>query len=93
MPMIARVIEGPNGAIAVADVSPEQVSDERTARRLLTRLSLALGGSEAVLRCKRGGTFMLEGEHHLYPYAVDPILDVLPTVIVNVSGASGQAAL
>ncbi len=84
MPLTARVIDGPNGMIAVADVSPEQVTDQKAARRLLKRLSMALGGAEAVLRCKRGSTFILEGECHLYRYAVDPILDVLPTVTVNV---------
>jgi hypothetical protein len=84
MPLITRVINGPNGAIAVADVSPEQVTDQKAARRLLGRLSMALGGAEAVLRCRRGSTFMLEGEGHLYRYAVDPVLDVLPTVTVNV---------
>lgn len=84
MSLNARVIEGPNGAIAVADVSPEQVTDEKTARRLLRRLSMALGGSDAVLRCKRGDALMLEGERHLYRYAVDPMLEVLPIVTVNV---------
>ncbi|HTC58736.1 MAG TPA: hypothetical protein VK691_01305 [Solirubrobacteraceae bacterium] len=84
MPLTTRVIDGPNGMIAVADVSPEQVTDEKTARRLLRRLSMALGDAEAVLCCKRGNAFMLEGEPHLYRYAVDPILDVLPTVTVNV---------
>jgi hypothetical protein len=84
MPLTARVIDGPNGIIAVADVSPEQVADQNAARRLLRRLSMALGGAEAVLRCKRGNAFVLEGEGHLYRYAVDPMLDVLPTVTVNV---------
>ena len=83
MALVTRVIDGPNGMIAVADVSPEQVTDQKAARSLLKRLSRALGGAEAVLRCRRGSTFMLQGECHLYRYAVDPTLDVLPTVTVN----------
>jgi hypothetical protein len=84
MSLTTRVIDGPNGMIAVADVSPEQVTDEKTARAMLRRLSMALGGADAVLRCKRGNAFVLEGEPHLYRYAVEPVLDVLPTVTVNV---------
>ncbi len=74
------------GAVAVADVTSEQLRDKLTAKRLLRRLSMALGGADAVLRCKQGDTFTLEGEPRLYQYAVDPLVDVLPVVTVHVSG-------
>lgn len=84
MSIDARVIEGPNGSIAVADVQPQQVMDKAMAARLLRRLSTALGGMPALLRCRLGDTFVFHGECHLYRYGVDPILDVLPVVKIDV---------
>lgn len=84
MPLKTRVIEGPNGSIAVADVEPEQVMDKTTARTLRRGLSNALGGIPALLRCRLGETFVLDGEDHLYRYGVDPLLDVLPVLTVDV---------
>jgi hypothetical protein len=86
MKLNARVMDGPNGVIAVGDVTVGQVRDKKTAKRLLMFLRVAFGGAEAVLRCKQGDTFILEGEPCLYRYAVDPLVDVLPVVTVHVSG-------
>jgi hypothetical protein len=84
MSLETRLIEGPNGPIAVADVQPEQVMDKALARRLRRGLSMALGGTPALLRCRLGDTFVLDGEEDLFRYGVDPVLKVLPVTKIDV---------
>lgn len=79
-----RLIESPNGSIAVADVQPQLLMDKALAPRLRRRLSNVLGGMPALLRCQLGNTFVLDCEPHLRRYGVDPILDVLPTIKIEV---------
>jgi hypothetical protein len=79
-----RLIESPNGSIAVADVQPLLVMDKALAPHLRGRLSNALGGMPALLRCQLGSVFMLDCEPHLRRYGVDPILDVLPAIKIEV---------
>lgn len=84
MSIEARMIESPNGAIAVADVQLGQIMDEAVARGLRRRLSMALGGTDAVLRCRHGDAVMVDGKDCLSRYAVDPMLSVLPVVKVDI---------
>jgi hypothetical protein len=78
-----RFVDSPNGSIAVADVQPQLVMDKALAPRLCRRLSDALGGMPALLRCQLGDTFVLACEPHLRRYGVDPILDTLQPVKVE----------
>ena len=75
-----RFLDTPNGPIVIADVSPQQLRDEISARLLRKSLSRTLGGAPVLLRCHAGNTFAFSGDPNLQRYAVDPMLEVLPTV-------------
>ena len=84
MPIEARMVEGPNGAIAVADVQLGQMMDKAVARRLRRRLSMTLGGTDAVLRCLHGDAVMVDGNDRLSRYALDPMLGTLPAFTIDI---------
>jgi len=85
MTLKTHLVEHPNGTIAVADIEPDQILDRAVAARLRSRLSAILGGMPALLRYKDGeDLYVLSGDAHLHRYGVDPIIDVLPSIEVNV---------
>jgi len=83
MKLKAHLIEHPNGSIAVADVEPQVAADKAMTASLRRRLSARLGGIPALLRCRLGDTFVLSGEEHLFRYGVDPVVDVLPVIEID----------
>jgi hypothetical protein len=84
MKLQTHLVEHPNGTIAVADVEPQVAADRAMTASLRRRLSASLGGMPALLRCKLGDTFVLSGEEHLYRYGVDPVVDVLPVIEIDI---------
>jgi hypothetical protein len=80
----ARFIESPNGPVVVADAQPQVLMDQKLAVSLCNRLSTTLGGMPALLRCRLGDTFVLSGSEHLRHYGVDPILEALPLVRIDI---------
>ena len=77
-------VEHPNGIIAVADIEPQQAMDQTVAASLGRRLSAKLGGLPALLRCRIGSAFFFHGDASLYRYGVDPMIDALPIVEIDV---------
>ena len=92
MPLRARFIDGPNGPIVVVDVEPQQLADDLAAARFRSDASRALGGAPVLLRCQLGETLAVSGEPHLYRYGVDPVVDVLPVVSLNLESVTAAAA-
>jgi hypothetical protein len=90
--MLVRFLEGPNGAIAIADVEAAVLADELAAKRLQRSITRGLGGVAVVLRARAGGTFTLGGDASLWRYAVDPAIDALPPVDINLNPPQRDAA-
>jgi hypothetical protein len=85
-------VETPNTPILVVDIEPQLMMNELSATKLRKRLSGRLGGMPVLLRCQIGDSFWFNGERNLWRYAVDPIVDVLPSVAVNVDFLLDEAA-
>jgi hypothetical protein len=85
MTVRARFLEGPNEAIVIVDVEPHQLADTRAAARFCAEASKALGGAPVLLRCQLGDTVAVSGDRHLHRYGLDPIIDALPVVNVNLA--------
>jgi hypothetical protein len=79
-----HLVEHANGTVAVADIEPGIAADQPSATSLRRRLSGRLGGMETLLRCRLGNVFILSGNEHLYRYGVDPIVEVMPTLDIDV---------
>jgi hypothetical protein len=75
-----RFIETPNGPVVVADTEPQLMMDDVAARRLRTRLSRALGNAPVLLRCQIGSSVSFNGDPGLQRHAVDPMVDAMPSV-------------
>lgn len=77
--MKTYLVEHPNGTVAVADLSPQQIVD----KAIVARLRRQLGGMEALLRCKLSeDTYTLVGPPHLLRFGVDPGLETMPSIEV-----------
>jgi hypothetical protein len=83
--MKTYLVEHANGTVAVADLSPQQIADNATAARLSRRLTIRLGGMPALLRCRLGeNTYILVGPPHLRRFGVEPALETMPSVEVDI---------
>jgi hypothetical protein len=87
-----RFIETPNGPIAVADITPQLLIDEVAATRLRERLTRTLGEIPVLLRCRIGKSLSFSGDPNLQRYAVDPMIDVLPAVRIDLDPSLQEAA-
>jgi hypothetical protein len=87
-----RFFEGPNGAIVILDVTHQAVSNEIGATKLRGRLSRELGGCPVLLRCRIAGALCASGEPSLLRYALDPMIDALPLVGLDLDPPWAHAA-
>jgi hypothetical protein len=85
-------VETANTPILVVDIEPQLVMNEPLATKLRKRLSGRLGGMPVLLRCRIGNSFWFNGERNLWRYAVDPIVDVLPSAAINIDSLLDEAA-
>jgi hypothetical protein len=90
--MQPRFVETPNTPILVVDIEPQLMMNELSMTKLGRRLSARLGGMPVVLRCQIGGSFWFSGERSLWRYAIDPVVDVLPPVAIDLDSLLGEAA-
>jgi hypothetical protein len=88
----ARFLETPNGPIVVVDLPRQMLKDEASATRLRRRLSRALGEMPVVLRCKTDGSVAFNSDLNLQRYAVDPMMDALPAVRIELEPSLREAA-
>jgi hypothetical protein len=92
MQQIVRFIDTPNGPIVVADAEPKVLGDEIYARKLRQSLCRALGNIPVLLRSQAGGSFSFNGDASLRRYAVDPTVDAMPAVGVDLDPPTRKAA-
>lgn len=87
-----RFIETPNGPIVVADTPPQLLIDDISATRLRKRLSRTLGEIPVLLRCRIGNSLSFNGDPNLQRHALDPMLDALPVVRIDLDPSLQEAA-
>ncbi len=87
-----RFVETPNGPVVIADVGALVLLDEIGARRLRQRLSRGLGNARVLLRCPLNNSIAFSGDPNLRRYAVDPVVDSLPVVGIDLEPQWSEAA-
>jgi len=92
MQQIVRFVDTPNGPLVVADAEPALLMNEVSARRLRRDLSRALGETPVLLRCQIGSSWSFAGDPSLCRYAVDPLLETLPRVSLDIEPPPQRAA-
>ena len=85
-------VETPNTTILVVDIEPQLMMNELLATKLRKRLSGRLGGMPVLLRCQVGGAFFFNGDRSLWRYGIDPVVDALPSVAIDVDPPLDEAA-
>ncbi len=90
--LTVRFIETPNGPIVISDTPPQLLMDEIAATRLRKRLCRNLGDIPVLLRCRIGSSISFNGDPNLQRYAVDPVIDVLPVVGIDLEPSPREAA-
>jgi hypothetical protein len=90
--MQAHFLDTPNGSVVVIDVRLPLLQDEVAAARLRRHISLRLGEQPVLLRCRHGNSFTFNGDPNLRRYAVDPAIDALPVVDIDLDPPSHEAA-
>jgi hypothetical protein len=90
MVLYAHFFESPNGPVVIAKAEPLTLMDSALADRIHRILTNRLGGMPVVLRCQLHDTFLLRGDRSLYRYAVDPAVDMLPLVRLDLEPKTAQ---
>jgi hypothetical protein len=87
-----RYVETPNATILVVDIEPQLMMNERLATKFRKRLSATRGGMPVLLRCQVGEAFFFNGDRSLWRYGIDPVVDALPSVAIEVDSLLDEAA-
>jgi hypothetical protein len=89
---LVRFLDSPNGPIAIADVEAQILTDELSTRRFRQRLAQALGGLPILMRCQTGSSVQCDGPPSLRRYALDPMVEALPPVGIDLNPPVDKAA-
>jgi hypothetical protein len=87
-----RYVETPNATIMVMDIEPQLMMNELVATKFRKRLSATHGGIPVLLRCQVGDAFFFNGDRSLWRYGIDPIIDALPSVVIDLDSPLDEAA-
>jgi hypothetical protein len=87
-----RYVETPNATILIVDIEPQLMMDELSATKVRKRLSRTRGGMPVLLRCEIGGAFFFNGDRGLWRYGIDPVVDALPSVLIDLDSLLDEAA-
>jgi hypothetical protein len=88
----ARFMDTPTGTLVVVDMTPGLLTDEIASRRFRLTLSRALGDISVILRSRVGESLQFSCDPSLRRYAVDPMVDALPVVGVDLHPPLSEAA-
>ena len=88
----ASFLETGDRPIVIIHVTHQQLLDEVACLRLRRNLRRALGGLEVILRCRSPHGIRFHADEHLRHHAMDPEIDTLPVVTLDLDGVVVQAA-
>ena len=85
-------LETGQGTIAIVHVEPQQLVDEIACRRQRRAIGRALAGMDVILRCRLGDAVSCHADAHLRHHALEPEVDYLPVVALEIVGTPAPVA-
>jgi hypothetical protein len=85
-------LETGRGRVAIVHVQPQQLVDEIECRRLRRTLGRVLAGMDVILRCRMGDSVSCDADAHLRHHALNPEVDFLPVVMLDLVRPESRAA-
>lgn len=80
MPTPIVFLDTPTGAVVVGTVDLAQIADDLACEKLRRRIEQRYATPEVILRYPLGAGFRFNGPRHLWRWAVDPVVDALPSI-------------